>query len=102
MTLQGWFNTAHDRTATMTLVRHPLAVAYEPTNELEPFSVDVFSSEMQEEMLAWVCVSAEKHPSFLEVVLWWRMNYSQKVVEFGKGFPQNQKPKEISVFSLHD
>lgn len=52
VTLQGWFNTAHDRTATMTLVRHPLAVAYEPTNELEPFSVDVFSSEMQEEMLA--------------------------------------------------
>lgn len=36
----------------MTLVREPLAVAYEPMTEAKPFSADAFSSEMQEEILA--------------------------------------------------
>lgn len=51
VTLQGWFDTAHYRKATMTSVRQPLAVTYEPVREAELFSVDEFSSEMQEEML---------------------------------------------------
>lgn len=52
VTLQGWFDKAHYRKATMTLVRLPLAVACEPVREAEPFSVDALSSEMQEEVLA--------------------------------------------------
>lgn len=81
----------------MTSVRQPLA--HEPMREVEPFSVDGLSSEMQE-TCAWECVSAGKHPFFLEVVPRWRMNHSQKVVEFGKEFPQNQKKSLCLV--LHD